>query len=69
VLVGYLRVLPDAWLPIEGSGKDTNLYKFNNIYLVISSLDKLVTFFYRLTKTYCKVFIYPFLLCKAKSRN
>ena len=27
------------WLQIEGRGKDTNVYEFTNIYIVISSLD------------------------------
>jgi hypothetical protein len=36
-LVAYLRGWPDDWLHIEGRRYDTNLYKFKNIYLVLSS--------------------------------
>ena len=39
MLVAYLRGWPGVWLQLEGGGKDTNVYEFNNIYLVISSLS------------------------------
>ena len=43
---------PDVWLHFEGKRYDRNLYKFNNIYLVISYIFGYITKYLKVSPSY-----------------
>ena len=51
-LVAYLHGWPDVWLHFEGKRYDRNLYKFNNIYLVISYIFGYITKYLKVSPSY-----------------